>query len=141
MEIQNRMELRFLGLSRNESFARVCAGAFASQLDPTLEQISDIKTAVSEAVTNATIHAYRGKAGEVVLRAWLGDGKIVIEIEDFGVGIEDVELAMKPYYTTSSSEDRSGMGFSLMQTFMDDVSVVSSPGRGTKVTLTKQLKG
>ena len=97
MQRENEMEVRFPAVSENESFARVCAGAFASQLDPTVEQISDIKTAVSEAVTNVIVHAYKDQAGEVVLRMQLSGGEVTVEVEDFGCGIENIEEALEPF--------------------------------------------
>jgi len=141
MKTENKMELRFLGISENEGFARVCAGAFASQLDPTIEEIADIKTAVSEAVTNAIIHAYRGRElpGLVTLRGELQEDRILLEVEDQGCGIEDLESALQPFYTTAAGEERSGMGFTVMQTFMDKVSVASVIGKGTKVTMIKKF--
>lgn len=137
--MNNKMELRFPGISANEGFARICAAAFASQLDPTLEEVADIKTAISEAVTNAIVHAYQEKGGEVVLRGELGERFVRFGIEDSGKGIENLEEALQPFYTTCQGEERSGMGFTVMQTFMDEMQVASQPGKGTKVMLFKKI--
>lgn len=136
--MKNEMELKLKAVSQNESFARVVAAAFSSQLDPTIGEISDIKTAVSEAVTNAIIHA-NSPDGFVALKLTLDGRKLTVVVEDNGRGIEDVGLAMSPFYTTGNTEERSGMGFTVMQTFMDKVSVVSAPGQGTTVTMTKKI--
>jgi stage II sporulation protein AB (anti-sigma F factor) len=139
--MKNHMKLNFLGISANENFARSVAGAFASQLDPTLDEISDIKTAVSEAVTNCIIHAYRDKTGEVALEMELEEDTVRVAVEDKGVGIKDVEQARQPFFTTVGGEERSGMGFTVMETFMDEVKVVSKPGYGTIVIMYKKIKG
>ncbi len=133
------MELRFINASENESFARMCAAAFAARLDPTLEQIADIKTAVSEAVTNAVVHAYGGGRGPVILRCKAENGMFFVDIEDQGIGIENIELARTPFYTSGGS-GRSGMGFTVMEAFMDSVDVVSEKGRGTKIAMTKKIR-
>ena len=125
--------------SENESFARVCAGAFAARLDPTLDEISDIKAAISEAVTNAVVHGYSGKDGAIVVSGSIEGRRITFSIEDRGVGIDDVEQARRPFFTTCEGEDRSGMGFTMMEAFMDSVTVESKPGSGTKVTMTKLI--
>lgn len=140
MKTENKMELSFLGISENEGFARVCAGAFAAQVNPTMEEIADIKTAVSEAVTNVIVHAYPGEVGKVVLRGALQEDQLVIEVEDYGCGIPDLESALQPFYTTVAGEERSGMGFTVMQTFMDQMFVSSVVGQGTKVTMVKKFK-
>ena len=137
--MENEMELRFKGISENESFARMCAAAFASQLDPTLEQIADIKTAVSEAVTNCIVHAYCETIGEIILSGRITGDTVSFLIKDSGVGIEDVERARKPFFTTCGSEERSGMGFTVMSAFMDEVIVESKPGIGTTVILKKRI--
>ncbi|WDC83663.1 anti-sigma F factor [Caloramator sp. mosi_1] len=137
---RNEMKLEFPSKSVNESFARVVVAAFASQLDPTLEELSDVKTAVSEAVTNAIIHGYEDTEGIVTLRCKIEDNKLVIEVEDNGKGIENVELARQPLYTSRPELERSGMGFTVMETFMDSVEVHSEPGKGTKVIMTKTFK-
>ena len=136
----NEMELQFVSKSRNEAFARITVAAFAAQLDPTIEELADIKTAVSEAVTNCIVHAYEDTEGIVKLRATLLDNVLEIEISDNGKGIEDVELARKPLYTTKGNLERSGMGFTIMESFMDDVQVESVLGLGTKVTMRKTIK-
>ncbi|SHF11047.1 anti-sigma F factor [Caloramator proteoclasticus] len=137
---KNEMKLEFPSKSVNESFARVVVAAFASQLDPTLEELSDVKTAVSEAVTNAIIHGYEDTEGMVTLRCKIEDNKLTIEVEDNGKGIENVELARQPLYTSRPELERSGMGFTVMETFMDSVEVFSEPGKGTKVMMTKTFK-
>lgn len=139
MEYNNMMELKFLSKSQNESFARTVVAAFAAQLDPTIEEIADIKTAVSEAVTNCIIHAYENKIGIITIRAFILDNKIIIEVIDEGKGIEDIEKAMQPLFTTRLEEERAGMGFTVMQTFMDELEVESTPGKGTLVRMTKYI--
>ncbi|MDO4292602.1 MAG: anti-sigma F factor [Eubacteriales bacterium] len=135
----NHMNVEFEALPENEGFARVAAAAFVTYLNPTMEEISDIKTAVSEAVTNAVIHAYGEAGGRVVLRAFLEGTLLRLEVEDFGRGIEDVEKAMEPLFTTRPDLERSGMGFAFMEAFMDGLEVESVPGKGTKVTMEKKL--
>lgn len=137
----NRMKLEFLNRSENESFARVAVAAFAAPLDPTVEELTEIKTAVSEAVSNAIIHAYEaGVDGTVTVECMLdGDGKVVIIVSDSGMGIEDVEMAREPLYTSKPGEERSGMGFTVMESFMDKLEVESEPGKGTRVTMIKNL--
>ncbi|MGN0378970.1 MAG: anti-sigma F factor [Butyrivibrio sp.] len=136
----NRIRMEFDAVSENERLARVCAVAFVSRLDPTLEEINDIKTAVSEAVTNCVIHGYQGKGGIVVMDAVIRDRELEIKIQDFGVGIENVEQAMEPLFTTGAENERSGMGFTFMQMFMDELDVSSKPGEGTTVTMKKRIK-
>ena len=138
--VENKMELRFPAVSANEGFARICAAAFASQLDPTLEEIADIQTAISEAVTNAIVHAYEKKGGQVILRGKLDEKGVHFEIEDAGRGIPNLEEAMQPFYTTCSGEERSGMGFTVMQTFMDELHVFSEPRKGTRVCLYRKIE-
>jgi len=127
--------------SENEALARTVAAAFAAQLDPTVEELTEIKTAVSEAVSNAIIHAYgEGQKGPVIMEMSAVDsGKIIMVVEDRGIGIEDIERAREPLFTTGNSEERSGMGFTVMESFMDKVIVESAPGEGTRVTLIKVL--
>lgn len=139
MDIVNEMRLEFLSKSQNEAFARVTVAAFAAQLDPTLEEIADIKTAVSEAVTNAIIHGYENTIGIVTITSRLYRDRIEVEVLDKGVGIEDVEKARQPLYTSKPELERSGMGFTVMETFMDEMEVVSAPGQGTRVKLVKYL--
>lgn len=135
----NYMKLEFLSKSQNESFARVVVAAFAAQLDPTIEEISDIKTAVSEAVTNAIIHGYENRLGTIVLEATIEDRKIVVTIKDMGKGIEDLKMAMEPFYTSKPELERSGMGFTVMETFMDELEVKSELGKGTVVKMVKEF--
>lgn len=137
--ITNQMQLGFSALSQNEGFARGVACAFASQLDPTLDELSDIRTAVSEAVTNAIIHGYDGAEGMVYMRCSLCGQLITISVHDDGCGIEDIAKAREPFFTTRPDMDRSGMGFTVMESFMDSLVVESEPGRGTTVTMTKLI--
>lgn len=137
---RNHMQLSFLGCPENESFARVVISAFAVQLSPTVSEIADIKTAVSEAVTNAIVHGYENKEGIVTLNAAIvEDGEIEIEVIDHGRGIGNLNEAMEPFFTTLPDEERSGMGFAVMQTFMDSVEVESVLGLGTTVRLRKHI--
>ena len=138
--LKNEMKLEFLSKSNNEAFARITVAAFAAQLDPTIEELADLKTAVSEAVTNAIIHGYEEKQGIVKIRAQIIEEQIIIEISDSGKGIEDVSLAKQPLYTTKPNLERSGMGFTIMESFMDDVEIESIVGLGTKVTMKKTIK-
>lgn len=138
--IKNEMKLEFVSKSVNEAFARISVAAFASQLDPTIEEIADIKTAVSEAVTNAIIHAYGDSEGIVKINAKLLEDKIEIEIIDSGSGIENIEEAKVPLFTTKSNLERSGMGFTIMENFMDKLSIESIVGLGTKITMSKKIK-
>ena len=141
MKVENYVTLEFSSRSANEGFARTAAACFAAQLDPTLEEINDIKTAVSEAVTNAIVHAYPDRVGPITMTVSVYPGRVVrIVIADKGVGIPDIPRAMEPLFTTGNPEERSGLGFAVMQSFMDKVSVRSAPGRGTRVTLTKHLE-
>ena len=140
--MKNKMELRFLASAENESFARMVISSFLMPIDPKLSDIAEIRTAVSEAVTNAVVHAYKEETSrrEIVLRALLDDNRIEVEIEDFGCGIADLQQAMTPFYTSQPDQERSGMGFSLMQSFMDGVSVQTLPDKGTCVRMMKLLK-
>lgn len=138
--MNNQMELIFPSLAENEALARMAISAFLVQVNPTLSVVSEIRTAVSEAVTNAVVHAYGETSGRVILRAKLTDDLVEIEIEDFGRGIEDIQQAMQPFFTTQPDEERTGMGFALMQSFMDDVAVESCPGSGTLVRMSKRLE-
>ncbi len=135
----NEMKLEFISKSSNEAFARIAVAAFASQLDPTIEELADIKTAVSEAVTNSIIHGYDKKQGVVKISAWLKSNEIIIEISDKGKGIENIEQAKEPLYTTKPNLERSGMGFTIMENFMDNMEVESVVGLGTKVTMSKKI--
>ena len=139
MKKENYVSLEFPSQSANEGIARAAAACFAAQLDPTLEEINDVKTAVSEAVTNAIVHAYPDTIGKVVMRLTLREGRVLeIAVKDWGVGIEDVEKAREPMFTTGSQE-RSGMGFTIMESFMDTLKVRSVPGRGTTVTMRRKI--
>ena len=137
---ENEMKLEFLSKSNNESFARITIAAFVAQLDPTIEEISDIKTAVSEAVTNCIIHGYEEKEGIVKIECKLFANSIEIEISDNGKGIENVEKARQALYTSKPELERSGMGFTIMESFMDEVKIESVLGLGTKVTMKKMIK-
>jgi len=138
--LKNEMKIEFLSKSVNEAFARISVAAFASQLDPTIEEIADIKTSVSEAVTNAIIHAYTNSDGIVKIMTKMYEDEIEIEISDNGAGIENIEEAREPLYTTKSNLERSGMGFTIMENFMDEVKIESIAGLGTKITMTKKIK-
>ena len=139
MKENNYIKLEFPSRSSNESFARAAAAAFASQLDPTMEELGDLRTAVSEAVTNAIVHAYPDSIGRISMRMRILDSCTVeISVRDWGRGIEDVEKAMTPLYT-SGGEERSGMGFTIMASFMDSLRVRSRPGQGTTVTMRKLI--
>ena len=136
----NEMKLEFLSKSCNEAFARITVAAFVSQLDPTIEELADIKTAVSEAVTNSIIHGYEDCEGIIKIKGKIIKNTIEIEISDTGKGIENVELARKPLYTTKANLERSGMGFTIMESFMDEVQIDSVLGLGTKVMMKKKIK-
>ena len=139
MKTENSMQIDFLSKSCNEGFARVAVASFAAQLDPTLEEIGDIKTAVSEAVTNAIVHAYPREIGKIRIRARICAGQILeLTVRDWGVGIADVEKAREPMFTTGG-EERSGMGFTIMESFMDMLRVRSAPGKGTTVTMRRRI--
>ena len=139
-QVENEMKVEFLSKSANEAFARITIAAFASQLDPTIEELADIKTAVSEAVTNCIIHGYENRIGIVKMEASLKENEILIEISDKGKGIENIDIAKEPLYTTKPNLERSGMGFTIMESFMDEVDVESVVGLGTKVTMRKVIK-
>ena len=137
--MNNQMELKFSAIPENEAFARMVVSAFLVQANPTLSIVSEVRTAVSEAVTNAIVHAYEETSGYVMLRAWIDENDIRLEIEDQGKGIENIEQAMQPFYTSNPEQERTGMGFALMQSFMDHVRVQSSLGNGTIVFMQKRL--
>ena len=140
MKPVNEMSLSFPSCSANEGFARAAVASFAAQLDPTIEELSDIKTAVSEAVTNCIVHAYKESIGTIYISAkFFENGKIVIRIRDKGCGIENVQQAMEPLFTTGG-EERAGLGFAVMQSFMDKISVKSQKEKGTTVTLQKTIQ-
>ena len=140
---KNEMQIQFTAVSENEAFARIAVAAFVTPLNPTLEEIADIKTAVSEAVTNAIIHGYDGMTGKEqnqgYIHCLLNRDVLQVEVIDEGKGIEDVEKAMEPMYTTKPDMDRSGMGFAFMEAFMDELEVISEPGQGTTVLMSKKL--
>lgn len=138
--VNNEMKLEFLSKSNNEAFARITVAAFAAQLDPTIEELADIKTAVSEAVTNAIIHGYEEKRGIVKIRCQIISDELIVEISDNGQGIENIDLAKQPLYTTKPNLERSGMGFTIMESFMDEMQIESIVGMGTKVTMKKKIK-
>ena len=140
MHNENYYKLSFPSRSVNESFARMTVASFCMQFDPTLEQINDIKTAVSEAVTNCVVHAYPDSIGTVYITATIKKGVLKITVKDKGVGIPDIPKAMEPMFTTDIGSERAGLGFAVMQAFMDKVKVYSSPGKGTRVVMTKNIE-
>ncbi len=135
----NKMYLEIDSCSENESFARVAVAAFCTRLDPTLEEIEDIKTAVSEAVTNAVIHGYEGGKGIIIIETTITGNEVEIKIQDKGCGIEDIEKAREPLFTTKPEEERSGMGFSFMEIFMDSLEVISEKNKGTSIIMKKTI--
>ncbi len=137
----NGLRATFPAISRHEALARGLAAQFLMLMDPTVEELSDVKTAVSEAVTNAIVHAYPGQKGEVNVEFSEADGVICVSVADTGRGIEDVALARTPFYTTAPEAERTGLGFAVMEAFMDSVEVESAPGRGTRVTMKKRIGG
>ena len=137
--MKNRMKVEFDSISANEAFARVTVSAFMAQLNPSMEEVADVKTAVSEAVTNAIIHGYGGGVHTITITGEIEDRLLTLRIIDKGVGIEDIEKAMEPLYTTRPELDRSGMGFLFMEAFMDEVRVESEPGAGTTVMMKKTI--
>ena len=139
MENTNEMTIEFDSRSCNEGFARVAVAAFCTQMNPTLEEVADLKTAVSEAITNAIIHGYENEVHKVSIRCRIDENVFTVEVSDKGKGIEDIEEAMRPMYTTKPEQDRSGMGFAFMEAFMDSVEVESEPGKGTKVKMKKTI--
>lgn len=137
----NYMSLTIAAKSKNEAFARSTIGAFALELNPTIEELGDIKTAVSEAVTNSIVHGYQNNDGDIVLKAIITKNMLTIEIIDNGVGIEDIEKARQPFFTTRPNEERSGMGFTVMESFMDEIDVKKNPLGGLIVCMKKEIKG
>ena len=137
---KNEMKLEFDSRSCNEGFARVAVAAFLTQLNPTLEEVADVKTAVSEAVTNAIIHGYEETKGKVHMALLREEDELTVSVEDFGKGIAEIEKAKEPFFTTKPELERSGMGFAFMEAFMDSVLVESVPGTGTKVTMKKYIR-
>ena len=137
--MKNRMRVEFDSISANEAFARVAVAAFMAQLNPSMEEVADVKTAVSEAVTNAIIHGYQGQVHTVEICGETEGRWLTVQVKDTGVGIPDVQKAMEPLYTSRPEAERSGMGFLFMEAFMDEVQVESEPGKGTCVTMRKQI--
>lgn len=140
MENTNEMTLTFDSRSCNEGFARVAVAAFCTQLNPTLEEVADVKTALSEAITNAIIHGYEGKVHKIKVTCRIQGQCLYVDVEDKGKGIEDIEKAMEPMFTTKPELDRSGMGFAFMEAFMDDLQVISAPNEGTCVRMKKIIR-
>ena len=140
MSYDNIMKVEFLSKSTNEGFARVAVAAFVSQLDPTIEELSEIKTAVSEAVTNSIVHAYDDELGMISISAQIKDDIVTIQVKDKGKGIENIDKAKEPLFTTKPDLERSGMGFTIMENFMDKLIVKSEVGKGTTVTMSKRIK-
>ena len=141
MKINNSMKLIIPSRSQNESFSRSAVAAFASQLDPTVEEINDIKAAASEAVTNSIVHGYADKIGDIEIIARILENNVFyIRIKDKGIGIDDIKQAMLPLFTTSAEGERAGLGFAVMESFMDKLRVTSKPGKGTTVIMTKRIK-
>ncbi len=139
--MKNYMEVKFKALSVNESFARYCVASFCLQLNPSLSQLTDIKTAVSEAVTNCIVHAYPNKKnGEITLSCEIEDSDVIIQVKDQGIGIKDINKAREPFYTTKEGDERSGMGFTVMESFMDKIEVCKNLDKGTTVTLYKRIE-
>ena len=141
MKSINNMRLTFDSRSANEAFARTTVAAFLCSLDPTMEELMDVKTAVSEAVTNAIVHGYRDSIGKVTITAALYENnKIIIKVKDNGCGIEDIEKAKEPLFTTAPAEERAGLGFAVMESLMDKLKVTSAPGKGTTVTMERVIR-
>ena len=137
--MKHEMRLEFDSIPANESFARVVVAAFLTRLNPTMEEVADIKTAISEAVNNEIIHGYKQEVHKILIEAVVEKDTLEVSVQDFGVGIADIEKAMEPLYTTRRDLERSGMGFVFMEAFMDTIKVTSKPGEGTKVTMTKKI--
>lgn len=141
MGISNEMRLEFDSRSCNEGFARVSVAAFMTQLNPTLEEVADVKTALSEAVTNSIVHGYEGAIEKIVVECRIEDDTFCVDVTDHGIGIENIEQAMEPLFTTKPDSERSGMGFAFMEAFMDSIEVTSKPNEGTKVSMKKKIGG
>ena len=133
------MKLIIESVSENESFARTVVAAYITRLDPTLEELADVKTAVSEAVTNSIIHGYNGKSGEIEITCEIQEREVIVRVTDTGIGITDIKKAMEPLYTTKPEWELSGMGFAFMEAFMDSLEVTSEPGKGTSVLMRKHI--
>ncbi len=140
MKYDNEFKMSFVSKSVNESFARMTVSSFCLPLDPTIEQLNDIKTAVSEAVTNSVVHAYKESLGTIYITARIKGDTLTVQVRDKGVGIKDVKQAMMPMFTTDEKNERAGLGFALMQAFMDKVKVYSHENKGTRVVMTKKIK-
>lgn len=140
MKVLNKMELKFLSLSNNEAFARSCVSAFCLELNPTIDELTDIKTAVSEAVTNCVVHAYPNKPGIITLTVTLTEDNINVIVSDDGIGIDDIDKAREPFFTTKKGDERSGMGFTVMESFMSNLSVIKNINGGITVSMDKQLE-
>lgn len=139
--MSDTLKMQMHSKAENEAFARAAVAAFITRLNPTMEEINDVKTAVSEAVTNSVVHGYDNDEGEIFISIDIEDHKVSVTVEDFGIGIENVEQAREPLFTTKPDEERSGMGFTFMEIFMDELSVESVPGKGTVVHMSKTIKG
>ncbi len=139
MGYSNEMTLRFKAIKENESFARMSVASFVAVINPTMEEIGDIKTALSEAITNSIVHAYPDTVGDVIINVKLSNNEIYITVTDYGIGIQDINKAKQPFYTSKPNSERSGMGFTVMEGFMDSVDVVSSVGKGVIVSMSKKL--
>jgi len=137
--VQEKVSIEFESYSHNEQFARVVTAVFVARLNPTMEELEDIKTAVSEAVTNCVIHAYEETVGKICMELETSKKELTVRVRDWGQGISDIQKAMEPLYTSKPSRDRSGMGFTFMETFMDKIKVTSVPGEGTTVEMKKQI--
>ena len=136
-EMLNEMTISFKAISVNEGFARACVAAFCAQVNPSLDEITDIKTAVSEAVTNCVVHAYPSKSGSITIKVQLYENSVIIFVSDKGIGISDFEKAREPFYTTKPNEERSGMGFTVMESFMDKLELLKNEGKGLTVKMEK----
>ncbi|MBQ8762378.1 MAG: anti-sigma F factor [Clostridia bacterium] len=141
MKFDNQMLLKFDSLSANEGFARSAVAAFCTQINPTLDEVTDIKTAVSEAVTNCVVHAYPNRIGEIEIWVGLSGRVVTIKVKDWGIGISDIERAREPFFTTKLNDERAGMGFTVMESFMDSVSVKCEKNQGVEVVMSKKLLG
>ena len=139
MEYINEMTIRFKAIKENESFIRLSVASFCATINPTVEELGDIKTAISEAVTNSIVHAYPVKPGDVVVNIKLSRNEVYITVSDFGVGIDDVDKARQPFFTSKPNTERSGMGFTVMESFMDKVMILSQPNKGVVLTMYKKL--
>ena len=140
MNCVNEMSVRFLAVSENEAFARICVASFCSILNPTIDEIGDIKTAVSEAVTNSIVHGYNGEGGKIIMEAKIEGNRLDIKVIDLGIGIDDIDMALQPFFTSKAEEEHSGMGFTLMDSFMSNLSVEPNNPKGLIVHMQKVIK-